>query len=115
MAQSLSMVGFNELADVVSETGQFIDARADRQLLPFSVPAYFSFIMAMGFMLAGGAIGVILRKRWGHILLGIYLAMHAALFVNFQEINPKLIGLAVTAAMLLALIYLRPPRSPQDA
>jgi len=115
LAQSLGMVDFTELADAISEVRLFIDARANKQIFPFSVPAYFAYIMAMGIVLATGAIGAIARRRWGHALLGIYLAMHAALFVNFQEINPKLIGLVVTAVMLFALVYLRPPRFPEQA
>ncbi len=110
LAQSLTMFDFTELADAVSEVKLFIDARANEQIFPFSVQGYFAYIMAMGTMLATGATGAIARRRWGHILLGIYLAMHAALFANFQEINPKLIGLVVTAVMLFALVYLRPPR-----
>jgi hypothetical protein len=110
LAQSLAMVDFAELADAVSEVKLFIDARANEQLFPFSVPAYFAYIMAMGTALSAGATGAIARRRWGHALLGIYLAMHAALFVNFQEINPKLVGLVATAAMLFALVYLRPPK-----
>jgi len=109
LAQSLGMVDFTELADATSEVRLFIDARANEQIFPFSVPAYFAYIMAMGTVLAAGAIGAIARRRWGHALLGIYLAMHAALFVNFQEINPKLTGLVVTAVMLFVLVYLRPP------
>ncbi len=111
MAQSLGMIDFTELADAISEVRLFIDARADEQIFPFSVLAYFAYIMTMGTVLATGAIGAIALRRWGHALLGIYLAMHAALFINFQEINPKLIGLVVTAVMLILLIYLRPSRS----
>ena len=111
LAQLLGVVDFTELAAAISEVRLFIEARVNEQIFPFSVAAYFAYIMVMGTMLATGAGGAIARRRWGHILLGIYLAMHAALFVNFQEINPKLIGLVVTAVMLFALAYLRPPRS----
>ena len=111
LAQSLGLVDFTELADATSEVKLFIDARANEQIFPFSISAYFAYIMVMGAMLVTGATGAIVRRQWGHMLLGIYLAMHAALFVNFQEINPKLIGLIVTAVMLFALVYLRPPRA----
>jgi uncharacterized membrane protein len=67
--------------------------------------------MVMGLLLAAGAAGVFCYKRWGFVLLGLYLAMHAALFVNYQEINPKLFVLALQGLMLVVLIYLRPPRS----
>jgi hypothetical protein len=112
LAQSLFIVDFTDLSDAVSEVTLFIDERVDEQIFPFSVPAYFAYIMAMGTLLVSGAAGAIARRRWGHILLGIYLAMHAALFVNFQEVNPKLISLVLAAAMLFLLVYLRPPRLP---
>ena len=110
LAQSLGLVNFTDLADAISEVSLFIGARANKQIFPFSVSAYFAYILAMGAVLATGSIGAIARRRWGYTLLGIYLVMHAALFVNFKEINPKLIGLVVTGVMLFALYYLRPPR-----
>lgn len=44
-------------------------------------------------------------------MIGVYLALHAALFINFQEINPKILGLVLKAVMLFALVYLRPSGS----
>ena len=41
--------------------------------------------------------------------LGVYMVMHAALFVNFQEINPKLLVLILQIIMLFTLYYLMPP------
>lgn len=110
LAQAMGVVEFAELAEAISEVEQFIDARANEQIVPFSVPAYFVYIIAMGILLSAGAVGAIARKWWGHVLIGAYLAMHAALFVNFQEINPKIVGLALQVVMLLALVYLRPAK-----
>lgn len=111
LAQSMGIVEFSELADAVSEVGLFIDSRANEQLVPFNAPTYFAYILVMGILLATGAIGAITHRWWGKTLLVVYLALHAALFINFQEINPKIIVLALQAAMLLALVYLRPSRS----
>jgi len=36
--------------------------------------------------------------------------MHAALFVNFQEINPKILGLILQIILLLYLYYLMPAK-----
>lgn len=111
MAQTLDLINFTDLAEAASEVQQFIDARTSDQIIPFSVSGYFGYILVMGALLTTGAAGVIARNRWGFTLLGIYLAMHAALFINFQEVNPKLIGLILQAVMLFALYFLRPPRS----
>jgi hypothetical protein len=65
----------------------------------------------MGVLLSAGAAGALARNQWGYNTLGVYLLMHAALFVNFQEINPKLIGLLLQIVMLFLLYYLIPPIS----
>jgi len=109
LAQSLEVVNFPELAEGVADVKVFIGARASDQLLPFSLNGYFGYILVMGLMLSAGAAGVIARARWGYIILSLYLLMHAALFVNFQEINPKLIVLILQVAMVLLLYYLMPP------
>lgn len=111
LAQSLDFIYVTDLADAIAEVKRFTEARADKELVSFSVSGYSVYIMVMGLLLAAGAAGVFCYKRWGFILLGLYLAMHAALFVNYQEINPKLFVLALQGLMLVVLIYLRPPRS----
>lgn len=111
LAQSLDFIYVTDLADAIAEVKRFTEARADKELVSFSVSGYSVYIMVMGLLLAAGAAGVFCYKRWGFVLLGLYLAMHAALFVNYQEINPKLFVLALQGLMLVVLIYLRPPRS----
>ena len=111
LAQSFDLIHVTDFADAIAEVKRFTAARADRELVAFSVSGYFVYIMLMGLLLAAGAAGVFCYKRWGFILLGLYLAMHAALFVNYQEINPKLFILALQGLMLVVLIYLRPPIS----
>ena len=109
LAQTLGAINFPDLADAVAEVDVFIVARAGYQLLPFSLEGYFLYIVAMGVLLSAGAAGIIARASWGFTTLGVYIAMHAALFINFQEINPKLLGLFAQIVMLFALYRLRPP------
>ena len=103
------IVNFHDLAEGVAEVKLFIDARANYQILPFSLNGYFGYILAMGVLLSAGAGGVIARAQWGFKTLGVYMVMHAALFVNFQEINPKLLVLILQIIMLFTLYYLMPP------
>ena len=109
LAQALALVDFPDLAAAVTEVAQFLGERAELALIPISVPTYFVYIMAMGALLVGGGVGTLLRRWWGHGLLAVYLLMHAALFVNYQEVNPKLVGLAVSIALAIGLAWLRPP------
>lgn len=111
LAQSFDLVHVTDFADAIAEVKRFTVERADRELVAFTVSGYFVYIMLMGLLLAAGAAGVFRYKLWGFVLLGIYLLMHAALFVNYQEINPKLFILALQGVMLAVLLYLRPPRA----
>lgn len=116
LAQELTWINFPELAEALADMKVFFDARADRQLLPFSMAAYNGYILAMGLVLTAGAAGVMGYQRWGFMLLAVYLLMHAALFVNYQEfnLNKKLFGLALQCAILLVLVYLRPGQKTQQ-
>lgn len=108
--QAMGWIDLADFRDVLVEVETFIGDRADRQWFAFSVAGYFAYIASMGVVLTTGAIGVILRKTWGFVLIGLYLLMHAGLFVNFQEINPKLISLALTIVLYLVLLWARPAR-----
>ncbi|MBL4888281.1 MAG: hypothetical protein JKZ03_07545 [Flavobacteriaceae bacterium] len=110
LAQTFEIVNYSELTEATLEVKQFVDTRASEQIIPFTLTGYFTYILVMGILLAIGAVGTIARKRWGFILLWIYLSMHGALFINFQEINPKIIVLALQVILLFLLTYLRPPK-----
>ena len=110
LAQILEIINFSDLTEATLEVKGFINIRASEQIIPFTLTGYFTYILVMGILLTIGAVGTIARRRWGFILLWIYLAMHAALFINFQEINPKIIVFALQVILLFVLIYLRPPK-----
>ncbi len=111
IAQAVGALDFAEFRTILGEVETFIGARTERQWIAFSPAGYFAYIATMGAVLTAGAIGAFRRRRWGHALIALYLVLHAALFVNFQEINPKLINLGVTIVMLLVLVWARPARS----
>jgi hypothetical protein len=110
LAQTFEIVSSSDLAEATLKVKQFIDIRANKQIIPFTLTGYFTYILVMGILLSIGAIGTIFRRKWGFILLWIYLVNHAALFINYQEINPKLFVLALQLVLLFVLIYLRPSK-----
>jgi hypothetical protein len=110
LAQTFEIVSSSDLAEATLKVKQFIDIRANKQIIPFTLTGYFTYILVMGILLATGAIGTIFRRKWGFILLWIYLVNHAALFINYQEINPKLFVLALQLVLLFVMIYLRPSK-----
>ena len=111
LAQTLQIINFSDLTEACLEIEQFMHIRASQQIIPFTLSGYCTYILAMGIMLTLGAVGAIVRKSWGYTMLWIYLTMHAALFINFQEINPKIIVLVLQVILLLAMKYLRPPKA----
>jgi hypothetical protein len=110
LAQTLEIVNFSELAEATLEVKKFINIRASEQLIPFTLTGYFTYILLMGVLLSIGAVGTIVRRGLGFILLWIYIGTHAALFINFLEINPKIIVLVLQVILLIVLKYLRPPK-----
>jgi hypothetical protein len=48
LAQTLDIVNFPDLAEANAEVKIFIDARANYQILPFSLNGYHGYILAMG-------------------------------------------------------------------
>ena len=109
LAQATSLIDFGALAGAVTEVAGCLAERTDRALVPISVPAYFAYIMAMGALLVAGGWGALLRRPWGYVSLATYLVLHAGLFVNYQEVNPKLVGLAISMVAVGGLAWLRPP------
>lgn len=109
LAQSLEIINHTELADASVEVTEFITQRADRQLISFSKVGYFLYILFMGVLLSLGAIFALLKKKIGYTILWIYLGLHAALFINFLEINPKILVLILQIGLLFLLQYLHPP------
>lgn len=110
LTQTLEIINFSDLAEATLEVKEFINVRVSEQIIPFSLAGYFSYILVMGVLLSIGAVGIMVRKRWGFILLWIYIGTHAALFINFLEINPKIIVLLLQVIMLIVLNYLRPSK-----
>jgi len=110
LGQTFEIINFSDLNEAIQEVEQFLNVRASQQIVPFTITGYFIYIFTMGILLAIGAVGTIARSRKGFILLWIYLGMHAALFINFQEINPKIIVLILQTILLMVLIYLRPSK-----
>jgi hypothetical protein len=91
-----------EAVEALADTQRFI-AEADINLVGFTPLTYFAFIMVMGLTISGGAIGQLWRRRWGLTLIALYLLSHAALFINFMTVNPKIFlwGLSVVMAGVL--------------
>ena len=92
-----------EFAEAMTDTHRFFGEQATN-LIGFTPLTYFGYIVFMGLTISLGAIGQFWRKQWGLVLIGIYLLSHGALFVNFMEINPKILlwGLSVVATAILA-------------
>ena len=107
LGQSPGLIDIEAFHEPIKATGAFLEARRAAALVPFSVPAYMVYIALMGATLILGAIGVFRDKAEGLMLLGAFLALYVALFVNFQTINRKIVHLGVAAVLFSMLVALR--------
>jgi hypothetical protein len=109
LGHELGIFEIDALQEPIEEVGQFLEEKADngKQLIPVTVGGYVGYIALMGLTLSIGAIGSLFNKRFGLPLIATFLLMYAALFVNFQTINPKIVHLAVAAVLFLLLFWLK--------
>ena len=107
LGHELGIFDIDALQEPMEEVGEFLEEKADKQLIPVTVGGYVSYIALMGLTLSIGAIGSLTNKRFGLSLIVTFLLMYAALFINFQTINPKIVHLAVAAVLFLLLLWIK--------
>ena len=95
------------LQEPIKEVGEFLEKKADQQIIPVTVRGYVGYIAFMGLTLSIGAIGSLTNKRFGLPFIATFLLLYAALFINFQTINPKIFHLAVAAVLFLLLFWIK--------
>lgn len=106
LGHELGIFDIDALQEPIEEVGEFLEEKADKQLVPVTVGGYVGYIALMGLTLSIGAIGSLTNKRFGLPLIATFLLMYAALFINFQTINPKIVHLAVAAVLFLLLLWI---------
>ncbi|WP_265587374.1 hypothetical protein [Sphingomicrobium arenosum] len=101
-----------EMAEGLAQVAPFLAERADRALVfAFTPASYFLVIMAMGVVLVAGAMSWWRgARRRGVTLIFAYLALHGGLFLNYLEVNPKLLLWGVTVAMWGVLVLTARPQ-----
>lgn len=105
--QETGLLDFQAFHGPVKDIGEFLAKSADKQLVPVSVAGYVSYIALMGVVLSIGAARSLRDKSLGLTLIGVFLALYALLFVNFQTINPKAMHLAVCTVLFGVLLWLK--------
>jgi len=110
LGQEIGWLDFQAFHEPIKDIGIFIAKSTDKQIVPVSVAGYVSYIALMGLVLSIGAIRALRSQSCGLPFIGVFLAMYALLFVNFQTINPKAIHLAVCIILFGILLWLRRAR-----
>lgn len=113
--QIAGMIDLPDLASTVTDTAVFLGQANERAIIGMGVTPYFGYIIAMGLVLVAGAVSALLRRHWGYRLIGLYLVMHGALFVNFLTVNPKIVYLAGGVTLLALLIFAQRRGYPASA
>ena len=111
LAQDLGAIQVDAITEPLIETTEFLAEASSKGFYKFSTRTYLMYIIAMGVVLVVGAIGALRRTSWGYGAITLYLGMHAALFINYQTINPKIAFLGLGIALLLALIWAQSGRN----
>jgi hypothetical protein len=106
VGQAIGLVDLADLREPIVDVDRFLGEKNGEAFVAFSSVGYLGYIALMGATLTLGAIGVIWRKAFGLPLVGIFLALWLALFINFQTINQKIVQAAIFAAMYAALVWL---------
>ena len=109
LGYELGIIDIDALREPIEEVGKFLEEKAegDSQLIAVSVGGYVGYIALLGLTLSIGAVSSLANKRSGLPLIATFLLMYAALFINFQTINPKIVHLAVAAVLFLLLLWLK--------
>ncbi|MBJ7576263.1 hypothetical protein [Luteimonas sp. MC1828] len=107
LGQEIGLLEFHAFQEPINDIHGFLVKSSSKQIIPFSVAGYVSYIALMGVVLAVGALGSLRNQLYGLKWIGAFLAMYALLFVNFQTINPKAIHLAVCAVLFSVLLWVR--------
>jgi len=94
--------GVQEGADKVTK---FFEQSTATPLIPFGALGYMNCIVLMGAMLLLGTIGMLMKKRWGTIVMSSYFVLYVFLFINFQVFNIKIAYLIVS--FLLFMLFIR--------
>lgn len=63
----------------------------ERALVQMNTAQYLSVMVLLGIALVIGAIQYLRRRRSGLVLLGVYVALHFLLFLNFSTLNIKIL------------------------
>lgn len=114
IGQAQSWWAFDGEATIaLADTQRFI-AERQANLVGFTPVSYFAFILFMGVTISLGAIGQLWRKQWGLILIIAYTISHAALFVNFQTVNPKVGFVGLAALLTMVLVWANRPPEPEN-
>jgi hypothetical protein len=110
LAQESGLLAIPAFGEAIGRIQSLLSESGRGPLVPFSVAGYLGYGALMGAVLSVGAVGSLLRWRYGLHFIGAFLALYALLFVNFQMVNVKLLHLAVCAALFGVLVWLRDDR-----
>ena len=75
LGHELGVFDIDALQEPIEEVGEFLDEKADKQLIPVTVGGYVGYIALMGLTLSIGAIGSLTNKRFGLPFIATFLLM----------------------------------------
>lgn len=107
LGQTIGLIDFPVFHQPLTDIGNFLAKSVDKQIIPFSVAGYVSYIALMGLVLLIGAVRTLKNLALGLTFIAVFIVMYALLFLNFQTINPKIIHLVVCMILFGILLSLK--------
>lgn len=112
---TIILLGFFGMLDKPEVTAAVEKLRANTLVLnthafiPMTVEQYLGYSILIGAVLIISALGVLSKRSWGAWGVIAYNVLFAAMFINFQEANAKLIHFGVGAVLAFVLFFLSAP------
>jgi hypothetical protein len=107
LGHQIGLFEISSFQEPIDDVATFLFEHHDRAAVPMSVAGYVGYIATMGLVLSIGAIGSMVGRRYGPALVAAFLALYAALFLNFQTVNAKIVHLVVCAVLFVILVQVR--------
>jgi hypothetical protein len=95
-----------QLQDGAAKVEGFLATHPETLLIDLSLPGYFGYSALMGAVLFVGGFLSLLKNKSGWFLIALYHILFALMFLNYGALNAKLLHLAVSFGLFLALVFL---------
>ena len=97
--------------EIVAKLADGFPEMSEKAFVSLSMGGYMTWSALMGLFLTLGSLLALFKARVGYWLMGGYFALFAAMFVNYQAFNTKIVHFAVSLGLFVVMLLLSKRRS----